>query len=81
MNKEKLRRFPLPMKRVDVFHAAPAVREIHQEYWIWEDEQWQIRCDWFNLEEMGTYTTCVHCETEHNLAQLFLMARSYGFEG
>jgi hypothetical protein len=77
MNKEKLRCFKMPMNKVFVEHAAPLVKEICQEYWLWENDQWVIRCDWF--KESGT-VTCLHCETEHNWKTLLKMAEMFGYQ-
>jgi hypothetical protein len=77
-DKEKLRRFQLPMERIDVYHADPMVKEICQEYWHWDGEKWEILCDWF--KEEGT-VTCLHCETEHNWKTLYEMAQRFGYEG
>ena len=76
--KERLRRFPLPIKRVDVWHMCPGLDQIMSDYWQWGNGRWHHLNDWHEGEGAGGTTR--GCESRHAWDCLLEVALKFGFE-
>lgn len=70
--------FPMPISRIPIKHPAK-IEHICKEYWLWVEDHWEIRADWWDWEN-ERWVTCRHCETDHNLKFLIDAAITYGFK-
>lgn len=78
VEKEELRKYHLPTKRVAIVHACPNLDEIMSDYWEWHDGEWHHYNDWHMGEGKGNTTR--GCESDHAWKCLLEAATMFGFE-